>query len=70
MRLSNEEVRMAKTLDSRQAVPLEDVVLAQAFQLEALMNLLDYVASETPFCSSPPTMPRQPRLDAPGSSTM
>ena len=41
MRLINEEVRMAKALDSRQAVPLEDVVLAQAFQLEALMNVLE-----------------------------
>jgi len=32
---------MAKTLGGRQAVPLEEVVLAQAFQLEALMNLLE-----------------------------
>jgi len=28
-------------LDGRQAVPLEDVVLAQAFQLETLMNVLE-----------------------------
>jgi hypothetical protein len=34
------EVTMAKTLGGRQAVPLEEVVLAQAFQLEALMNVL------------------------------
>ena len=32
---------MAKVMDGRQAVPLEDVVLAQAFQLEALMNVLE-----------------------------
>jgi len=32
---------MAKLLDGRQAVPLEEVVLAQAFQLEALMNVLE-----------------------------
>ena len=32
---------MAKALDGRQAVPLEEVVLAQAFQLEALMNVLE-----------------------------
>ena len=32
---------MAKVLDGRQAVPLEAVVLAQAFQLEALMNVLE-----------------------------
>jgi hypothetical protein len=32
---------MAKMLDGRQAVPLEDVVLAQAFQLETLMNVLE-----------------------------
>lgn len=32
---------MAKVLGGRQAVPLEDVVLAQAFQLEALMNVLE-----------------------------
>ena len=32
---------MAKTLGGRQAVPLEEVVLAQAFQLEALMNVLE-----------------------------
>jgi len=31
---------MAKVLGGRQAVPLEDVVLAQAFQLEALTNVL------------------------------
>ncbi len=31
---------MAKGLGGGQAVPLEDVVLAQAFQLEALMNVL------------------------------
>jgi hypothetical protein len=32
---------MAKVLGSRQAVPLEDVVLARAFQLEALMTVLE-----------------------------
>ena len=32
---------MAKSLDGRQAVPLEEVVLAQAFQLDALMNVLE-----------------------------
>ena len=32
---------MGKILDRRQTVPLEDVVLAQAFQLEALMNVLE-----------------------------
>ena len=31
---------MAKTLGGRQAVPLEEVVPAQAFQLEALLNVL------------------------------
>lgn len=31
---------MAKALGSRQTVPLEEVVLAQAFQLEALLNVL------------------------------
>ena len=32
---------MAKVLGGRQAVPLGEVVLAQAFQLEALLNVLD-----------------------------
>jgi hypothetical protein len=32
---------MAKGLGGRQAVPLEAIVLAQAFQLEALMNVLE-----------------------------
>ena len=32
---------MAKVMDGGQAVPLEDVVLAQVFQLEALMNVLE-----------------------------
>ena len=32
---------MGKILDRRQTVPLEDAVLAQAFQLEALMNVLE-----------------------------
>ena len=32
---------MAKVLGGRQTVPLEEVVLAQAFQLEALMNVLE-----------------------------
>ena len=31
---------MAKGLGSRETLPLEDVVLAQAFQLEALLNVL------------------------------
>jgi hypothetical protein len=30
---------MANVLGGRQAVPLEDVVLAQALQLEALLNV-------------------------------
>ena len=32
---------MAKVLGSKRAVPLEEVVLAQAFQLEALLNVLE-----------------------------
>ncbi len=32
---------MAKQGEQRQAVPLEEVVLAQSFELEALLNLLD-----------------------------
>ena len=32
---------MAKALGGRQAAPLEEVVLAQAFQLEALLNVLE-----------------------------
>jgi hypothetical protein len=32
---------MSKVLGSRQTVPLEEVVLAQAFQLEALLNVLE-----------------------------
>jgi len=32
---------MAKVLGGEHAVPLEDVVLAQAFQLEALLNVLE-----------------------------
>ena len=32
---------MVKLLDGGQAVPLEEVVLARAFQLEALMNVLE-----------------------------
>jgi hypothetical protein len=32
---------MGKMLDRRQTVPLADAVLAQAFQLEALMNVLE-----------------------------
>jgi hypothetical protein len=32
---------MAKVLGGRQAVPLEAVVLAHAFQLDALLNVLD-----------------------------
>ena len=32
---------MAKVLGGRQAVPLEEVVLAQAFQCEALLNVLE-----------------------------
>jgi hypothetical protein len=35
------EVMMAKTLGGRHTVPLEEVVLAQAFQLEALLNVLE-----------------------------
>ncbi len=32
---------MAKTTGGRQAVPLEEVVLAQSFELEALLNVLE-----------------------------
>lgn len=32
---------MAHVLGGRQTVPLEEVALAQAFQLEALMNVLE-----------------------------
>ncbi len=32
---------MTKARGGRQTVPLEEVVLAQAFQLEALMNVLE-----------------------------
>jgi len=32
---------MAKVLGGRHTVPLDEVVLAQAFQLEALMNVLE-----------------------------
>jgi len=32
---------MAKAMSSKEAVPLEEVVLAQAFELEALMNVLE-----------------------------
>ncbi len=32
---------MAKVTGGKQTVPLEDVVLAQAFQLEALLNVLE-----------------------------
>jgi hypothetical protein len=32
---------MAKVLGGRHTVPLGEVVLAQAFQLEALLNVLD-----------------------------
>ncbi len=32
---------MSKVRGGRQTVPLEEVVLAQAFQLEALMNVLE-----------------------------
>jgi len=35
------EVRMAKILDGRQTVPLEEVVLAQAYQLEVVANVLE-----------------------------
>jgi hypothetical protein len=31
---------MTKVLGGRQTVPLEDVILAQAFQFEALMSVL------------------------------
>jgi hypothetical protein len=32
---------MAKVLGGRQTVPLEEVILAQAFQLEALLNVVE-----------------------------
>jgi len=32
---------MAKVVSGRQTVPLEEVVLAQALQLEALLNVLE-----------------------------
>jgi len=39
--LTTMEGTMAKALGGRQALPLEEVVLAQVFQLEALMNVLE-----------------------------
>lgn len=35
------EATTAKVLGGRQTAPLEEVVLAQAFQLEALLNVLE-----------------------------
>jgi hypothetical protein len=35
------DVMMAGVLGGRQTVPVEDVVLAKAFQLEALLNVLE-----------------------------
>ena len=32
---------MAKAIDPKNAVPLEEVVLAQSFELEALLNVLE-----------------------------
>ena len=32
---------MAEVLGGRQTVPLDEVVLAQAFQMEALLNVLE-----------------------------
>ncbi len=32
---------MAKPMSGKQVVPLEEVVLAQAFELEALLNVLE-----------------------------
>jgi hypothetical protein len=32
---------MAKSMESGSAVPLEEVVLAQAFEFEALLNVLE-----------------------------
>ncbi len=32
---------MAKQMGGKQAVPLEEVVLAQAFEFEALLNVLE-----------------------------
>jgi len=32
---------MAKAMSGKQAVPLGEVVLAQAFEFEALLNILD-----------------------------
>jgi hypothetical protein len=32
---------MAKAMSEKQAVPLEEVVLAQAFEFEALLNVLE-----------------------------
>jgi hypothetical protein len=32
---------MAKAMNGNQAVPLEEVVLAQAFEFEALLNVLE-----------------------------
>ncbi len=32
---------MAKAMSGKQAVPLEEVVLAQAFEFEALLNVLE-----------------------------
>jgi hypothetical protein len=32
---------MAKAMSSKEAVPLEEVVLAQAFEMQALLNVLE-----------------------------
>ena len=32
---------MAKAMSDKQALPLEEVVLAQAFEVEALLNVLE-----------------------------
>ncbi len=32
---------MAKAMSGKSAVPLEEVVMAQAFEMEALMNVLE-----------------------------
>ncbi len=37
----NQEVVMAEPMKPGGAVPLEDVVLAQAFEFEALLNVLE-----------------------------
>jgi len=40
-RTASARLTMGRVLGGRQTVPLEEVVLAQAFQMEALLNVLE-----------------------------